>query len=95
MTYPQTLGYQRDSATSKEAAQVCTSAATAEAKILAYLSNNSGGIIGDEVAMLLDTQTGTAAARLRGLELKGKIVKTESTRLTRFGRKAFVYQLKQ
>ena len=92
MSYPQTLGYQSRSETSRMAAEQCTTAASLEKNILAYLDAEPHGFIGDNFAFLLDIPIGTASARLRGLELKGHIFKTEETRLTRSNRKAFVYR---
>lgn len=90
--------YQAHSTTSREAAEALTSVDSMEGVILAYL--NEGEYTGDDLTNILnsmhsdefnDVQTGTVAARLRGLELKEKVIKLRHTRLTSKGRKAHLW----
>jgi len=96
MSYPQTAGYQKHSSTSKEAADRLTSMKTMEDDIISILKNYPYGLIADELVDYLKpdyptTHQGTVAARLRGLELKGKAVKTDATRKTRNDRPAHIW----
>lgn len=101
MTYPDTPGFQAHSDTSREAAARLQSAESMEKDIFAVLDAYDSGWTGDELAEYLDTrghagvQTGTIAARLRGLELKGMAVKTKETRPTRSNRQAHVWLSKR
>lgn len=97
MTYPETPGFQAHSETSRKAAERLTTSDSMEKDIYALLDAYSNGWTGDELAQYLDTrgypgvQTGTVAARLRGLELKGRAVKLQEARPTRSGRAAHVW----
>ena len=92
--YPDQASYQKNSFTSKEAAKSINSkAGTMRDTILSNI--NSSGITIDEAAVLLDCQTGTASARMRELELKDNIVKSDNTRLTRAHKKARIYFIKK
>jgi len=101
MTYPETPGFQAHSDTSRAAAERLQSAESMERDIFDVLDAYDSGWTGDELAEYLETrghagvQTGTVAARLRGLELKGLAVKTKETRLTRSNRKAHVWLSKR
>lgn len=97
MTYPETAGYQSHSKTSKEAADKLTSQHSMEDDIFRYLEFYPSGFTADELQEALTdkhpgVQAGTIAARLRGLELKGRIKKTNETRLTRNRRQAQVWK---
>lgn len=102
--YPQLPGFQAMSDTSREAAASMTSTANSHAEALReYFTSPLGKGIGltiDEAAVFLakkfkqDIQTGSASARMRGLELLGIISKSKSRRTTRAKKKAFVYFLK-
>ena len=95
MTQP----YQKHSDTSRMAAESLETAETMEGEILALLASaGAEGMIGDDIALVLakshpTLQSGTIAARLRGLELKGKACQTIHTRLTRNNRQAHVWKL--
>ena len=97
MTYPQTAGFQSHSATSRDAAENLTTQHSMEGKILAFMEAYQSGWTGDELQEMLikdfpTVQTGTIAARLRGLELKKLIVKTSEVRKTRNNRDAYVWK---
>lgn len=97
MTYPDTPGFQKNSDTSRAAANALTSQHSMEDDIFRYLEHYASGFTADELhEALLDkhpgVQAGTIAARLRGLELKGRIRKTKETRLTRNRRQAQVWK---
>lgn len=100
MTYPQTPGFQSHSDTSRRAADECQTINTMEGQILDRLSITEVGWTADELHQHLETlwpdvQSGTVAARLRGLQLKGKIVKGAAERKTRSGRMANEWWLKE
>ena len=97
MSYPDTPGFQKHSDTSRAAADAMTSQHSMEDDIFRYLEHYASGFTADELhECLLDkhpgVQAGTIAARLRGLELKGRIRKTKETRLTRNRRQAQVWK---
>ena len=94
-TYPSNPGYQRDSSTSKAAAEsVVSTAATMRSRILRLLGNSADGFTIDQIAVFLKCQTGTSSARMRELELQGLIIKSDRTRLTRAKKSAKIYYLK-
>lgn len=101
MIYPETPGHQAHSDTSRKAADRLTTANSMEKDIYDLLDNYESGWTGDELTVNLQNrgypsvQTGTIAARLRGLELKGKAVRSEDTRETRAGRDANVWYSKR
>lgn len=100
MTYPDTPGFQAHSATSRAAAEQLHSINTMEGQILDRLAISEVGWTADELHQHLETlwpsiQSGTVAARLRGLQLKGKIVKGAVERKTRSGRLANEWWLKE
>lgn len=97
MTYPETAGFQKHSKTSRMAADELTSQHSMEDDIFRYLEFYPSGFTADELQEALTdkhpgVQAGTIAARLRGLELKGRIKKTKETRLTRNRRQAQVWK---
>ena len=97
MSYPETAGYQKHSATSSMAADELTSQHSMEADIFTLLETYPSGFTADELQDALTdkhpgVQAGTIAARLRGLELKGRIKKTKETRLTKNRRQAQVWK---
>lgn len=97
MSYPETAGFQKHSETSRKAADELTSQHSMENDIFRYLEEYPSGFTADELQEALTdkhpgVQAGTIAARLRGLELKGRIKKTRETRLTRNRRQAQVWK---
>ena len=97
MAYPETPGYQKHSATSKDAARRLTSQGTMEKTIFDLLDVYDHGWTCDELHAHLterghsNLQAGTVAARLRGLELKGAVSCSDEERLTRNKRRANVW----
>lgn len=91
MTYPNTPGYQAHSETSREAAERLSP----ETLVCAVLSRvQLGGKYGrtaDDLSIIFDVPQSTIAARLRELELAGRVIKTTMKRETRHKRNAFVY----
>jgi len=89
------LGYQAHSDTSREAAQKNISAGAQREKILGILqANGIVGCTGDMLSHMLGINPGTISARLRDLELAGRVVKTKKRRKTRSKRTASVYMIK-
>jgi len=73
--------YQKHSQTSKEAANRNVRAPQQEAIIFALIaSGGTQGMCAYELCNRTCIRAGTVSARLRGLELKGSIVKTKRTR---------------
>lgn len=109
MTYPSKPGFQKHSSTSRAAAEQLTTAGSMEHDIYQLLdewgpaAHIVPGYTGDELTERLEAphygyagvQTGTIAARLRGLELKGLAVKLEETRPTRSNRQAHAWVSKR
>lgn len=104
-SYPQFPGFQSGSETSRDAAEEVGkgSANVKQELLLKFFTSDLGKGIGltiDEAAVYLkretkeDVQTGTASARMRGLELLGFIVKSSKTRTTRAKKRARVYFLR-
>ncbi len=85
--------------TSREAFQNLASTETMEDEVLALLKEaGPQGMIADDIALILaksheNLQSGTIAARLMGLEIKGKACQTIHTDLTRNNRPAHVWKL--
>ncbi len=85
------MGYQKHSKTSKQADELANKT-TMAAKINSYIgSSKTIGKTIDEVAAFFNIQTGTASARIIGLQNQGHIIKTSNTRQTRAGRSANIY----
>lgn len=83
---------QKHSATSMEAARRNVSAGKQREAIMAHIvAMATIGATGDEIAQKFNIIPGTVSARLRDLEIEGRIVKTSATRLTRSKRPANVY----
>ena len=82
----------KGSETSKEAAEsIKLSLTTTELRVMAfYRKRGERGATCDEVEQHLRMRHQSASARVRGLELKGYLEKTERKRKTMSGRKAFV-----
>jgi len=99
--YPGGPGYQRHSATSREAAdRVGKTLDRTEQQIVDWMAlRGAQGATIDEVAVYLEeirgerVNTGTASARMRGLEKATRVVKTTAKRATRTGFGAHVYLL--
>jgi len=82
--------YQKHSETSKEAAN---SASTKKAReqIFEVLNYRAArGATADELSQLLDIDQNTVAARLRGMQLDGVMIRTLVKRKTRYNRDAHV-----
>lgn len=92
MSYPDSIGYQKRSKTSKDAAKTLSTAGQDRSKILS-LAKMAGavGVTGSELATALGKQNGTISARLIDLERDGCLKKTEGTRETASGKRASVY----
>lgn len=93
MTYPQTPGHQAHSETSKTAAE-SIDASNLQGRVLEKLDMVAGyGLTCDDISLQLCVEQGTIAARIRELELAGKVIKTRGKRQTRHRRDAFIYVL--
>ncbi|MGB0817834.1 MAG: hypothetical protein ACPGQQ_02920 [Candidatus Puniceispirillaceae bacterium] len=91
MNYPNNPGFQSHSETSREAANLYTNAGTLRAKILDRLDIYKSGLTADDLSIAFDIPCSTIAARMRELELGGKIIKTKMKHKTRYNRNAFMY----
>lgn len=93
MNYPNSLGAQAHSETSRAAAEsIVNSSATLRQTIVNKLEvANKFGHTADEIGQALETPNSTIAARLRELELQDKVIKTQLKRKTSYKRDAFVY----
>lgn len=91
MNYPDTPGAQAHSETSiSAAAKVNTK--TLYGSIIGLLkSEERRGAVCDEIGSTLLTPNSTIGARLRELELQGRVIKTKRKRKTSYDRDAFVY----
>jgi hypothetical protein len=94
MTYPTTPGYQRDSETSREAAEKLNPKKYIQQTLDFLAERGSYGATADELAQHLEAINGrviantTAGARLTELLAAGKIAKSGIRRMTRYGRAA-------
>lgn len=87
-----TLPYQKHSETSRMAAEQCSTVESLSALIWEEFKKvGHYGLIADEIAVKYKIQAGTVAARFRGLEQEGAIVKTTNKRKTSRDRWAHVY----
>ena len=92
MTHP-LPPYARYSSTSREAAESMRNVAGGyEAKVLDYIrQTDRNGATADEVLHALGLTHQNGSARVSTLAKKGLIIKTARKRLTRSGRRAYVY----
>lgn len=98
MSYPDTPGFVKHSETSRYAADNLTTAEKVADDIVSWLEFYPDGRTADELRDDLavrhkDIQSGTVAARLRGLDLVHRVCKTTTKRKTRNNRPAHVYKL--
>ncbi len=99
MTYPQEPGYQKNSETSRNAAEKLRPAKYIEQTMEFLKSRGVNGATADELAQYLSEINGriiqntTAGARLTELLLQGTVLKSGKKRATRFGRDAEVIVL--
>lgn len=93
MTYPNTAPFQAHSDTSRVAAQLLKTRETMHDAIITHLTTHrtKGGATAEELANYLGTARSTINARLRELELEGKIIKTAQTRQSSFDRPMAIY----
>lgn len=91
MTYPQTVGYQGHSETSREAARLVKAEGMRNEVLKKVRMETFNGATADEISEDLDIPQSTIAARLRELELKQWVIKTKVKRKTRHNRNAYVY----
>ncbi len=78
--------------TSKQAAEKQIPKVQAVRERVFECVRDHGGLICDEVETLLHLPHQTASARLRDLEMAGRLVKSPDKRLTRTGSEARVYR---
>lgn len=90
MTFPDTVGFQAHSETSKDAMKQLD-ADNLRGRVLRYLIDVKQGLTCDDISICMSIEQSTIGARLRELELKGRVIKTAMKGTTRHKRKAFVY----
>lgn len=92
MTYPNTPGFEAHSETSREAAALLTSRGNHHTLIVnALMGNQDHGATAEELADAIGAQRSDINARLRELELMGRVVKTGMTRTSSANRQQSVY----
>lgn len=93
MKYPNQPGYVRNSDTSREAAESMRKAAPSiRERIYTWIEwRGYFGATADEVEAKSGIRNQTITARIRELELSGRLTKTDDKRKTRSGRNARVY----
>nr|DAU13516.1 MAG TPA: hypothetical protein [Caudoviricetes sp.] len=91
MKYPNTPGFQAHSETSQEAAEQLQADTLRNAIFDDVSLHGHIGRTADELSDSFEIPASTIAARLRELELAGRVVKTAQKRKTRWHRNAFVY----
>lgn len=85
--------YVKNSDTSREAAESIDHALPHLERVVfdAIRAAGASGLTCDECELRTDLSHQTASARMRGLEQRGRIRKTDDKRVTRSGRRAAVY----
>lgn len=98
MTYPNSPGYARNSATSREAAETLYNRDGLHFGVLQALYNNPHGLIVDDVKRIMqiymkrEFDRSTIAARFTELEAAGMIEATDKTAKTLRGKNATIYR---
>lgn len=92
MTYPDEPGFEAHSQTSRDAAALLTSRNNHHTLIVnALIGNQAHGSTAEELADVIGAQRSDINARLRELELMGRVVKTAMTRTSSANRQQSVY----